>query len=136
MKDGEEVIGQRVRAKVVKNKVAPPFKEAEFDIMYGQGVSREGTLLDLGVLYDVVAKSGAFFSYNDERLGQGRAAARQFLRDNPDIADDIERQIRDRAGLPAAPAPAPAAGPAGKASAAAALARAEAETVQAPGAGE
>ncbi|HTX67595.1 MAG TPA: recombinase RecA, partial [Thermoleophilia bacterium] len=71
LKDGTEAVGNRVRVKVVKNKVAPPFKQAEFDIMYGQGVSREGTLLDLGVLYDVVAKSGAFFSYNDERLGQG-----------------------------------------------------------------
>jgi recombination protein RecA len=100
LKDGTEAVGNRCRVKVVKNKVAPPFKQAEFDIMYGQGVSREGTLLDLGVLYDVVAKSGAFFSYNDERLGQGRANAKVFLRENPDIAEAIEAQIRTRAGLP------------------------------------
>ena len=118
LKEGTEAVGNRVRVKVAKNKVAPPFKQAEFDIMYGTGISREGTLLDLGVTADVVHKSGAFFSYNDDRLGQGRAAARQFLRDNPDIADDIERQIRDRAGLPAAPTPAPVArARAGKASA-------------------
>ena len=104
LKDGTEAVGNRVRVKVVKNKVAPPFKQAEFDIMYGQGVSREGTLLDLGVLYDVVAKSGAFFSYNDERLGQGRANAKVFLKENPDIADAIEAQIRDKAGLPASAA--------------------------------
>ena len=112
LKDGTEAVGNRCRVKVVKNKVAPPFKQAEFDIMYGQGISREGTLLDLGVLYDVVAKSGAFFSYNDERLGQGRANAKVFLRENPDMADAIEVQIRDKAGLPASAAlgaaPAPA----------------------------
>jgi recombination protein RecA len=101
LKDGTEAVGNRCRVKVVKNKVAPPFKQAEFDIMYGQGVSREGTLLDLGVLYDVVAKSGAFFSYNDERLGQGRANAKAFLKENVDIADAIELQIREKAGLPA-----------------------------------
>ena len=100
LKDGTEAVGNRVRVKVVKNKVAPPFKQAEFDIMYGQGVSREGTLLDLGVLYDVVTKSGAFFSYNDERLGQGRANAKVFLKENPDMADAIEAQIRTKAGLP------------------------------------
>jgi recombination protein RecA len=104
LKDGTEAVGNRVRVKVVKNKVAPPFKQAEFDIMYGQGISREGTLLDLGVLHDVVAKSGAFFSYDDERLGQGRANAREFLKENPDIADAIEAQIREKAGLPEAPA--------------------------------
>ncbi len=134
LKEGTEAVGNRVRVKVAKNKVAPPFKQAEFDIMYGTGISREGTLLDLGVTADVVHKSGAFFSYNDERLGQGRAAARQFLRDNPDMADDIERQIRDRAGLPQTSAPSPNADPKGKASAAAALAQAEAETARAPGA--
>jgi len=104
IKEGTEAVGNRVRVKVVKNKVAPPFKQAEFDIMYGEGISREGTLLDLGVAYDVIQKSGAFFSYNDERLGQGRANARQFLRENPDIADAIEAEIRARAGLPPAPA--------------------------------
>jgi recombination protein RecA len=105
LKDGTEAVGNRVRVKVVKNKVAPPFKQAEFDIMYGQGVSREGTLLDLGVLYDVVTKSGAFFSYNDERLGQGRANAKAFLRENGDMADAIEAQIRAKAGLPGGAAP-------------------------------
>jgi recombination protein RecA len=100
LKDGTEAVGNRVRVKVVKNKVAPPFKQAEFDIMYGQGISREGTLLDLGVQHDVVAKSGAFYSYNDERLGQGRANARVFLNENPDMADAIEAQIRAKAGLP------------------------------------
>ena len=103
LKDGTEAIGNRVRVKVAKNKVAPPFKTAEFDIMYGQGISREGTLLDLGVTYDVVAKSGAFYSYNDDRLGQGRANARVFLKENPDMADAIEAEIRRRAGLPARP---------------------------------
>jgi recombination protein RecA len=103
LKDGTEAIGNRVRVKVAKNKVAPPFKTAEFDIMYGQGISREGTLLDLGVTYDVVTKSGAFYSYNDDRLGQGRANARVFLKENPDMADAIEAEIRQRAGLPARP---------------------------------
>jgi recombination protein RecA len=102
LKDGTEAIGNRVRVKVAKNKVAPPFKIAEFDIMYGKGISREGTLLDLGVVYDVVAKSGAFFSFNDERLGQGRANARVFLKENRDIADVIETQVRQKAGLPQA----------------------------------
>src|SRR5674476_837057 len=122
LKDGTEAVGNRVRVKVVKNKVAPPFKLAEFDIMYGQGISREGTLLDLGVVHDVVAKSGAFFSYNDERLGQGRANAKAFLGENPDMADAIELQIREKAGLPlvsvgatapVAPAPAEAVAPEG-----------------------
>ncbi len=122
LKDGTEAVGNRVRVKVVKNKVAPPFKQAEFDIMYGQGISREGTLLDLGVVHDVVAKSGAFFSYNDERLGQGRANAKAFLGENPDMADAIELQIREKAGLPlvsvgatapVAPAPAEAVAPEG-----------------------
>ncbi len=122
LKDGTEAVGNRVRVKVVKNKVAPPFKQAEFDIMYGQGISREGTLLDLGVVHDVVAKSGAFFSYNDERLGQGRANAKAFLGENPDMADAIELQIREKAGLPlvsvgatapVAPAPGEAVAPEG-----------------------
>ena len=112
LKDGTEAVGNRVRVKVVKNKVAPPFKQAEFDIMYGQGISREGTLLDLGVLYDVVAKSGAFFSYNDERLGQGRANCKVFLKENPDMADAIEAQIRAKAGLPGSADVADAATPA------------------------
>jgi recombination protein RecA len=124
LKDGTEAVGNRVRVKVVKNKVAPPFKQAEFDITYGKGISREGTLLDLGVFYDVVAKSGAFFSYNDDRLGQGRANAKVFLSENPDIADAIEVQIRAKAGLPvsAALADATAAVAAGAAAAAKAAA--------------
>jgi recombination protein RecA len=100
LKDGAEAVGNRVRVKVAKNKVAPPFKLAEFDIMYGLGISHEGTLLDLGVQYDVVQKSGAFFSYRDERLGQGRANARQFLKENPDMAVAIEDEVRAKAGLP------------------------------------
>jgi recombination protein RecA len=101
LKDGTEAVGNRVRVKVVKNKVAPPFKQAEFDIMYGQGISREGTLLDLGVLYEVVQKSGAFFSYRDERLGQGRSNAKLFLKENTDLAAAIEAEVRAKAGLPA-----------------------------------
>ncbi len=100
LKDGTEAVGNRVRVKVAKNKVAPPFKLAEFDIMYGQGISHEGTLLDLGVQHEVVQKSGAFFSYRDERLGQGRANARQFLKENPDMAAEIEDEVRAKAGLP------------------------------------
>jgi recombination protein RecA len=103
LKDGTEAIGNRVRVKVAKNKVAPPFKTAEFDIMYGQGISGEGSLLDLGVTYDVVTKSGAFYSYNDDRLGQGRANARVFLKENPDMAGAIEAEVRRRAGLPPRP---------------------------------
>ena len=116
LKDGAEAIGNRVRVKVAKNKVAPPFKQAEFDIMYGEGASREGTLLDLGVTSEVVQKSGAFFSFNDERLGQGRNNARQFLKENRDIADAIEARIREKAGL--APAAEPAASSPGEAAAA------------------
>ena len=100
LKDGTEAVGNRVRVKVAKNKVAPPFKLAEFDIMYGLGISREGTLLDLGVQHEVVQKSGAFFSYRDERLGQGRANAREFLKENPDMAAAIEDEVRAKAGLP------------------------------------
>jgi recombination protein RecA len=137
LKEGTEAVGNRVRVKVVKNKVAPPFKQAEFDIMYGTGISREGTLLDLGVQYDVVQKSGAFFSYDDDRLGQGRAAARTFLRENVDIADAIDRRVREKAGLPE---PAAAAQPSksGKAEAAKAMAAAGAaakNAAEAPAAG-
>jgi recombination protein RecA len=119
LKDGTEAIGNRARVKVVKNKVAPPFRQAEFDIMYGTGISREGSLVDLGVQYEVLQKSGAFFSYNDERLGQGRANAKVFLKENPDLAQSIETAIRDKAGLPAvvweSPAAEAAARPAAKA---------------------
>ena len=105
LKQGNEPVGNRTRAKVVKNKVAPPFKQAEFDIIYGEGISREGTLLDLGCDMDLVQKSGSWFSFGNERLGQGRENARQFLKDNPDIATTIERKIREAHGLPMLGAP-------------------------------
>ena len=117
LKDGTEAVGNRVRVKVVKNKVAPPFRQAEFDIMYGAGISHEGSLLDLGVQFEVVQKSGAFYSFADDRLGQGRNNARQFLKENPDIAAAIEAQIRAKAGLPVQPAAAGAAATPGEATA-------------------
>ncbi|MDY2870292.1 MAG: recombinase RecA [Succiniclasticum sp.] len=95
IKNGNEMIGSRTRVKVVKNKVAPPFKQAEFDIMYGTGISKEGCLVDLGVEYDLIQKSGAWFSYGDTRIGQGREKAKDFLRENPDVAAEIEGKIRD-----------------------------------------
>ncbi len=99
IKDKEEVVGNQTRVKVVKNKVAPPFKVIEFDIMYGEGVSKTGELLDLGVKAGIVEKSGSWFSYNSERIGQGRENAKTFLRDNPQVAAQIENQIRVNAGL-------------------------------------
>ncbi len=99
IKDKEEVVGNQTRVKVVKNKVAPPFKVVEFDIMYGEGVSKTGELLDLGQKAGIIEKSGSWFSYNDERIGQGRENAKQFLRDHPAIAREIENQIRTNAGL-------------------------------------
>jgi recombination protein RecA len=99
LKDGAEIVGSRVRAKVVKNKVAPPFRIAEFDIIYGKGISREGSLLDVGVEHGFIKKSGAWFTYEGEQVGQGRENARQFLLENPDIAADIEKRIRDTLGL-------------------------------------
>jgi recombination protein RecA len=99
IKDGDQVTGGRTRVKVVKNKVAPPFREAEFDIMYGEGISREGDLLDLSVEKRIVEKSGAWFAYSGERLGQGRENAKQFLRENPDIRQTIETRIRKELGL-------------------------------------
>ena len=99
LKDRDEAIGNKVRVKVVKNKVAPPFKQVEFDIMFGEGVSKVGELIDLGVKAGIVEKSGAWFSYNSQRLGQGRENAKQFLRDNPDMANEIEASIRQNAGL-------------------------------------
>ncbi len=95
LKQGTEMIGNRTRAKVVKNKVAPPFKEAEFDIIYGQGISREGSVLDIGVNLDIVNKSGAWFSYNGQRIGQGRENVKQFLKENKEITNEIEAKIRD-----------------------------------------
>ncbi len=99
IKDRDEVVGNATRVKVVKNKVAPPFKQVEFDIMYGEGISKMGELLDLGVAAGVVNKSGAWFSYGDERIGQGRENAKTFLRENPSIAFDIEDKIRASHGL-------------------------------------
>ena len=99
VKDRDEVVGNQTRVKVVKNKLAPPFKQVEFDIMYGEGVSKTGELVDLGVKAGVVEKSGAWFSYNSQRLGQGRENAKQFLKDNPDVAFEIETMLRQSAGL-------------------------------------
>jgi len=99
LKDREEVIGNQTRVKVVKNKVAPPFKQVEFDILYGEGISKVGELIDLGVTGNVVEKSGSWFSYNGTRIGQGRENARKFLLENPHMADEIEAAIRNKAGL-------------------------------------
>jgi recombination protein RecA len=99
IKDGEEVVGSRVKVKVVKNKVAPPFREAEFDIVYGEGISRLGSLLDLGVTHKVVEKSGAWYAYGSERIGQGRENAKRFLQENPAMADEIESKLRAALGL-------------------------------------
>jgi len=102
IKDRDEVVGNQTRVKVVKNKVAPPFKQVEFDIMYGEGISKVGELVDLGVTAGVVEKSGSWFSYNGERIGQGRENAKNFLRQNPDVANAIESTIRSNAGILAA----------------------------------
>ena len=99
IKDSESIIGGRVRVKVVKNKVAPPFKEAEFDIMYGHGISREGDLLDLAVSRKIVDKSGTWFSYSGDRLGQGRENAKRFLSANPKVFTAIEGRVRSELGL-------------------------------------
>jgi len=94
LKDGQDAVGNRTRVKIVKNKVAPPFKQAEFDIIYGVGISREGSLIDMGVEAGIVKKSGAWFTYEGDQLGQGKENARAFLIDNPDLANDIEKKIR------------------------------------------
>ena len=94
LKDGTDAVGNRTRVKVVKNKMAPPFKQAEFDILYGVGISREGSLLDLGVDIGIVKKSGAWYTYEGDQLGQGKENSRNFLLDNPDLANDIESKIR------------------------------------------
>jgi len=103
LKQANEMIGNRTRVKIVKNKVAPPFKMAEFDIMYGEGISREGSILDVGVDLDIISKSGAWFSLDSERLGQGRENAKQYLRDNPEIAAQIDEKIRSHYNLPTSP---------------------------------
>jgi recombination protein RecA len=96
LKRGDEVIGNETRVKVVKNKMAPPFRQAVFEILYGEGISREGELIELGVEHGLVKKSGAWYSYGDDRIGQGKDNVRQFLKDNPDMANDIERQLREK----------------------------------------
>jgi recombination protein RecA len=100
IKDGDRVVGNRTKVKVAKNKVAPPFRECEFDIMYGEGISREGDVLDLGAVHRVVEKSGAWFSYKGERLGQGRENAKQALRENPDLLRTIEKEVKVKLGVP------------------------------------
>ena len=108
LKEGEEVTGARAKVKVVKNKLAAPFRQAEFDIDYGEGISRPGELVDLGVEHKLVVKSGAWYSYGDVRIGQGRENAKQFLRDNADLAEEIEIKLREKMGMPATvPAPPP-----------------------------
>ena len=100
IKQNGEVVGNRVRAKVVKNKVAPPFRQAEFDLMYGQGISKEGCIVDMAVEAGVAKKSGAWYTYGEERLGQGREAAKQTLHDNPDMMREIEVKVRERFDIP------------------------------------
>jgi len=120
IKDGDVVTGNRTKVKIVKNKMAPPFREAEFDIIYGEGISKEGDLIDLGVAQNLVEKSGAWYSYKGERIGQGRENARQFLKDNPETFKKLDVELRKALGLTRAdvvaatppPAPAPAAVPA------------------------
>jgi recombination protein RecA len=99
IKDGQDVVGNRTRVKVVKNKMAPPFKEAEFDIMYGEGISRAGDLLDVGVSTGIIDKSGSWYSYSGERIGQGRENVKKFFRDNPDLFDNVELKVREAVGL-------------------------------------
>ena len=115
IKDGEEVIGNETRVKVVKNKVAPPFREAHFDILYGTGISREGEIIELGVEHKIVDKSGAWYSYKGDRIGQGKDNTRNWLKENPLVAQEIEFRVREALGVKGgAPAPAPAASAAGK----------------------
>jgi recombination protein RecA len=99
LKDGAEAVGNRTRVKVVKNKMAPPFRTAEFDMIYGAGISREGSLIDMGVEHALIRKSGAWYTYDGDQLGQGKENARQFLRDNPDLANEIEKRIKEKLGI-------------------------------------
>ncbi|MDT7746623.1 MAG: recombination protein RecA, partial [Pseudonocardiales bacterium] len=114
LKDGTDAVGSRTRVKVVKNKVAPPFKQAEFDILFGHGISREGSLIDVGVEQALIRKSGAWYTYEGDQLGQGKENARKFMLENPDVADEIEKKIKEKLGIGAKldadatiPAPAP-----------------------------
>jgi recombination protein RecA len=100
IKKGEEIIGNETRVKVVKNKVSPPFKEAEFDILYGEGISREGEIIDLGVAAKIIEKSGSWYAYNGEKIGQGKDNSREFLRENPELAREIENKVREAMGVP------------------------------------
>ena len=100
IKRGEEVIGNETRVKVVKNKVAPPFRTADFDILYNEGISREGEIIELGVLHRIVEKSGAWYAYNGEKIGQGKDNAREFLREHPAMAAEIEAKVRETVGVP------------------------------------
>ena len=104
IKKGEEVIGNETKVKVVKNKVSPPFKTAEFDILYGQGISREGEVIDMGVNHKILEKSGAWYAYAGEKIGQGKDNAREFLRENPELAREIENKVREAVGIPQLPA--------------------------------
>ncbi|HMN22631.1 MAG TPA: recombinase RecA, partial [Ottowia sp.] len=108
IKKGDQAIGNETRVKVVKNKVSPPFKQAEFDILFGEGISREGEIIDMGVTAKVVDKSGAWYAYNGEKIGQGRDNAREFLRENPDLAREIENRVRESLGIAQRPAAATA----------------------------
>ncbi len=108
LKDGTEPVGNRTRVKVVKNKVSPPFKQAEFDILYGQGISREGGLIDMGVEHGFVRKAGAWYTYEGDQLGQGKENARKFLKDNPQLGEEIETKIKNKLGIGVAPAEEPA----------------------------
>ena len=103
IKKGEEVIGSETKVKVVKNKVSPPFKTAEFDILYGEGISREGEIIDMGVTARILEKSGAWYAYNCEKIGQGKDNAREFLRENPDVAIEVENKVREAMGIPLLP---------------------------------
>lgn len=132
LKDGTEAVGNRTRCKVVKNKVAPPFKQAEFDILYGQGISREGGLIDMGVEHGFIRKSGAWYTYEGDQLGQGKENARNFLKDNPDLANEVEKKIKEKLGIGVKPTE--LAEPGADAAGAAADAEAPAKSVPAPAA--
>ncbi|TMU90674.1 recombinase RecA [Streptomyces sp. DASNCL29] len=135
LKDGTDAVGNRTRCKVVKNKVAPPFKQAEFDILYGQGISREGGLIDMGVEHGFVRKSGAWYTYEGDQLGQGKENARNFLKDNPDLANEIEKKIKEKLGIGVKPQDPAAAEPTADAAGAAGVAAAApAKAVAAPAA--
>jgi recombination protein RecA len=123
IKDGETVTGNRTKIKIVKNKMAPPFREAEFDIIYGEGISKEGDLIDLGAAQNLVEKSGAWYSYKGERIGQGRENARQFLKDNPEVRKKLDMELRKALGLVRAEVPIPTAPPSAPAPITAAAAR-------------